>query len=91
MAARKTAAIKPTAIKQEENKMVVNGTVKWFNARKGFGFISDEEGVDYFVHFSEIQGEGFRRLIDGQRVTFEPGEDEMGRGVAKMVTVEEDV
>ena len=65
--------------------MEVKGTVKWFDVRKGFGFISDEEGVDHFVHFSEIQTEGFRRLQQGQSVTFEPGEDEKGRSVAKMV------
>jgi len=65
--------------------MKLNGNVKWFDVRKGFGFISDEDGVDYFVHFSEIQGEGFKRLRDGQDVTFEAGEDDKGRLVARMV------
>ena len=65
--------------------MRLNGTVKWFDVRKGFGFVSDEDGMDYFVHFSEIQGEGFKRLRDGQEVTFEAGEDEKGRLVARMV------
>ena len=41
---------------------MLKGTVKWFDVRKGFGFIVDEDGIDYFVHFSEIQEEGFRRL-----------------------------
>lgn len=65
--------------------MKLNGTVKWFDVRKGFGFISDEEGMDYFVHFSEIQGDGFKRLRDGQAVVFEAGEDDKGRLVARTV------
>lgn len=65
--------------------MKLNGSVKWFDVRKGFGFISDEDGIDYFVHFSEIQGEGFKRLRDGQDVTFEAGEDDKGRLVARAV------
>ena len=67
--------------------MILNGTVKWFDVRKGFGFISDEEGMDYFVHFSEIQGDGFKRLRDGQDVVFEAGEDDKGRLVARTVEV----
>ncbi|MFQ5412516.1 MAG: cold-shock protein [Phycisphaerae bacterium] len=47
------------------------GTVKWFNETKGFGFIQSDEGQDVFVHQSEIQAEGFRTLSDGQRVEFE--------------------
>ncbi|MCZ8513890.1 cold-shock protein [Paenibacillus filicis] len=46
------------------------GTVKWFNAEKGFGFIQRENGDDVFVHFSAIQGEGFKSLDEGQRVQF---------------------
>ncbi len=49
-----------------------NGTVKWFNAEKGFGFIAnDEGGDDVFVHFSAIQSDGYRTLDEGQKVTFE--------------------
>ena len=47
------------------------GTVKWFNAEKGFGFIEVEGGTDVFVHFSAIQGEGYKSLEEGQRVEFE--------------------
>lgn len=48
----------------------LNGTVKWFNEKKGFGFISREGGPDLFVHFSNITGNGFKTLKDGQAVTF---------------------
>ena len=71
--------------------MEMNGTVKWFDVRKGFGFISDEDGMDYFVHFSEIRGDGFKRLRDGQSVTSESGEDDQGRLVARLVEVVEGV
>lgn len=67
--------------------MEMRGTVKWFDVRKGYGFITDEEGMDYFVHYSEIQGEGFKKLRDGQEVSFMPGEDERGRCLARMVSV----
>jgi CspA family cold shock protein len=53
------------------SKEVANGTVKWFNEAKGFGFISQEGGEDVFVHFSAIQGNGFKTLAEGERVTFE--------------------
>ncbi len=49
----------------------MDGTVKWFNADKGYGFIEREDGDDVFVHFSAIQGEGFKTLDEGQRVEFE--------------------
>jgi len=48
----------------------VTGTVKWFNATKGYGFIAQEDGPDVFVHFSAIQGDGFKTLTDGQKVEF---------------------
>ncbi|MCS7234122.1 MAG: cold shock domain-containing protein [Synergistetes bacterium] len=47
------------------------GTVKWFNAAKGYGFITDDEGGDVFVHYTGIKGTGFRTLEEGQRVQFE--------------------
>jgi CspA family cold shock protein len=56
----------------------VQGTVKFFNADKGFGFISREQGDDVFVHFSAIQGDGYKSLSEGQRVEFEVGNGRKG-------------
>ena len=55
-----------------------NGTVKWFNADKGFGFITGEDGNDVFAHFSAIQGDGFKTLDEGQAVTFDVEEGQRG-------------
>ncbi|MDT2831937.1 cold-shock protein [Vagococcus carniphilus] len=57
---------------------MAQGTVKWFNAEKGFGFITQENGEDVFAHFSAIQGEGFKTLEEGQAVTFEVEEGQRG-------------
>lgn len=57
---------------------MTNGTVKWFNAEKGFGFITTEEGTDVFVHFSQINKEGFKTLEEGQNVTFDVVEGQKG-------------
>jgi CspA family cold shock protein len=50
---------------------MINGTVKWFNDAKGFGFLAREGGPDVFVHHSEIRGEGFKTLSEGDKVSFE--------------------
>ncbi|ATD67462.1 MULTISPECIES: cold-shock protein [Luteimonas] len=55
-----------------------NGTVKWFNDAKGFGFISRESGEDVFVHFRAIQGTGFKSLQEGQKVSFEVVQGQKG-------------
>jgi CspA family cold shock protein len=57
---------------------MVQGTVKWFNSEKGFGFIEVEGQDDVFVHFSAIQGEGFKTLEEGQRVSFEVEQGQRG-------------
>ena len=61
------------------------GTVKWFNESKGFGFIESEDGEDCFVHFSEIQGEGFKTLNEGQNVEFEKSMGQKGAQASKVV------
>ena len=61
------------------------GTVKWFNGEKGFGFITDENGQDIFVHFSGIVADGFKTLADGQRVTFEVTEGAHGPQATNVV------
>lgn len=60
------------------------GTVKWFNADKGFGFIEQEGGEDVFVHFSSIQGEGFKSLEEGQKVTFDVEQGQRGLQAANV-------
>lgn len=61
------------------------GTVKWFNAEKGFGFISVEDGNDVFVHFSAIQSDGFKTLEEGQKVEFDVVEGAKGPQAANVV------
>lgn len=63
---------------------MINGTVKWFNDSKGFGFIETEEGSDVFVHFSAINSEGFKTLSEGQQVTFEITEGSKGPAAANV-------
>ncbi len=57
---------------------MAQGTVKWFNDRKGYGFINQEEGQDVFVHFSSIDGTGFKSLSEGDRVSFDVEESDRG-------------
>ncbi len=66
---------------------MTQGTVKWFNGDKGFGFISVEGGDDVFVHYSAIQSDGFRTLEEGQRVEFEIVEGQRGLQAANVVVV----
>ncbi|MDZ4177774.1 MAG: cold-shock protein [Coriobacteriia bacterium] len=64
---------------------MAEGTVKWFNPDKGYGFISPESGEDVFVHFSEIQGDGFKTLDEGQAVSFEVTTGRDGKAQASNV------
>jgi CspA family cold shock protein len=63
------------------------GTVKWFNSGKGYGFIAQEGGPDVFVHYSAIQGEGFRNLVEGQRVEFSIEQGPKGPQAANVVVL----
>jgi CspA family cold shock protein len=65
----------------------IKGTVKWFNAAKGYGFIGREGGDDIFVHFSAIQSDGYRRLEKGQQVEFSIEEGPRGLQAANVVAV----
>ncbi|BBO18475.1 cold-shock protein [Candidatus Brocadia pituitae] len=64
---------------------MATGTVKWFNDKKGFGFISQDNGQDVFVHQSAIQSEGFRTLAEGDKVEFEVIKDQKGYKATKVV------
>lgn len=62
----------------------MKGTVKWFNAEKGFGFITSEEGNDVFVHFSQINKDGFKTLEEGEAVSFEIVDGDKGPQAANV-------
>ncbi|PTK23241.1 cold-shock protein [Staphylococcus hominis] len=64
-----------------------NGTVKWFNAEKGFGFIEKEDGDDVFVHFSGIATDGYKTLEEGQKVEFDITEGQRGEQATNVVPV----
>ncbi len=66
---------------------MVNGVVKWFNDRKGFGFIQQEGGDDVFVHFSSIQGDGFKTLAEGQAVSFDVVQGAKGPQAANVTKI----
>ncbi|HLE08406.1 MAG TPA: cold-shock protein [Thermodesulfobacteriota bacterium] len=66
---------------------VEKGTVKWFNDSKGFGFITKEDGADIFVHYSDIQDNGFKSLSEGQAVSFEAIEGPKGPKAANVVKI----
>jgi CspA family cold shock protein len=67
--------------------MRVQGTVKWFNDAKGYGFIERPDGADVFVHYSAIQGAGFRSLTEGQTVEFDVVEGPKGKQAANVTAV----
>jgi CspA family cold shock protein len=71
--------------KKEGRRMATRGKVKWFNERKGYGFLEKEDGEDVFVHFSEIEVQGFKTLIEGEEVTFEIEETPKGPKASHVV------
>ena len=66
---------------------MIQGTVKWFNERKGFGFLSRDEGDDVFVHYSNIQSSGFKNLTEGQPVQFEVEDGPKGPTAVNVTTL----
>ena len=66
---------------------MIDGTVKWFNESKGYGFIKLEDGNDVFVHYSAIQGDGFKTLAEGQVVEFDLIEGQKGKQAANVMKV----
>jgi CspA family cold shock protein len=70
-------------------EMAIKGTVKWFDVKKGFGFIQQEDGNDVFVHYSNISGNGFKVLEDGESVEFEVVEGNKGLQAQNVVKAEE--
>jgi len=66
---------------------MVHGTVKWFNDSKGFGFIEQENGEEVFVHFSALAGDGFKSLIEGDRINFETTKGPKGLQVANVTKI----
>jgi len=64
---------------------MAEGTVKWFNPRKGYGFIATADGRDLFVHYSSISGDGYKTLVEGDAVTFEIVEGEKGQRAQNVV------
>jgi CspA family cold shock protein len=65
----------------------VQGTVKWFNGDKGYGFVTQEGGPDLFVHYSEIQSSGYRSLEEGQKVEFEITDGKKGKQASSVTVV----
>lgn len=63
----------------------MKGTVKWFNKEKGYGFITGEDGKDVFAHYSQIQKEGYKELLEGQAVTYEVSEGAKGPQATSIV------
>lgn len=72
-----------------ENKEIfirmATGKVKWFNAEKGYGFVTSDDGTDIFVHYSAIQGEGFKTLDEGQAVSFDVTQSDRGPQASNVV------
>ena len=68
----------PVVLFERRHQRMAQGSVKWFNDQKGFGFISQEDGPDVFVHYSAVQGEGFKSLEEGQAVEFDVTEGPKG-------------
>jgi CspA family cold shock protein len=87
IAGREKGAAAPAVVRASrwEGRRLADGTVKWFSNEKGYGFIEREDGEDLFVHFSEIQVEGYKTLNEGQKVEFEVTEGAKGLQASNVV------
>ena len=74
-------------ILRKEGVALAEGKVKWFNEKKGFGFIESDEGGDVFVHYSAIQGSGFRTLYEGQRIRFDVEKGNKGPSAVNVTVI----
>lgn len=74
-------------ITDEEVAVMAEGTVKWFNGQKGYGFIEQEDGPDVFVHYSGINGAGFKTLNEGDRVTFDIEQGQKGPAAVNVTVI----
>ena len=74
-------------IYREEDALMAIGVVKWFNEKKGFGFIEQDDGPDLFVHFSGITGDGFKTLNEGDRVSFDIEQGQRGPSAVNVTVV----
>ena len=74
-------------ILSQGGKILVEGKIKWFNSKKGFGFIEQETGEDVFVHFSAIEMSGFKTLSEGESVQFEVEENDKGLSAKKVIKI----
>jgi cold shock protein len=82
----KIAVLQALYYKERRNTIMANGRVKWFNEKKGFGFIESAEHGDVFVHYTAIEQKGFRSLSDGDEVTFEVEQGSKGLQAVKVKT-----
>ena len=82
-----TLSLEPRKYARKESVTMANGTVKWFNNSKGFGFIEQEDGPDVFVHHSAINAEGFKSLNEGDQVTFDIEQGAKGPAAANVTVV----
>lgn len=82
-----SSSVEPLVFFRKEGVTVATGIVKWFDERKGFGFIEQEDGPDVFVHYSGISATGFKSLNEGDRVTFEVEEGKKGPAAINVTKV----